>query len=101
ADEGVDAFHPTSRDEEAATDELMAGGPASLYLREISRNPLLTAEEEVALAQQLEAGKAARERIERGGIDDPAERVQLDLDVQRGEEARQRLIESNLRLVVS
>jgi RNA polymerase primary sigma factor len=107
ADEGPSAFlpghrdDPSARDEEAATDELMAGGPASLYLREISRNPLLTAEEEVELAQALEAGKAARERIEHGGIDDPAERVQLDLDVQRGEEARRRLIESNLRLVVS
>jgi RNA polymerase primary sigma factor len=107
ADEGPSAFSPShrddpsARDEEAATDELMAGGPASLYLREISRNPLLTAEEEVTLAKQLEAGKAARARIEQGGIDDAAERVQLDLDVQRGEEARQRLIESNLRLVVS
>jgi RNA polymerase primary sigma factor len=116
ADEGPAAFHPsgrddpTARDEEAATDELMAGGPASLYLREISRARLLTAEEEVALAKALERGKAARARLDQasqagqagqGGIDDPAERAQLDLDVRHGEEARQRLIESNLRLVVS
>jgi len=107
ADDGPSAFvpgardDPGARDEEAATDELMAGGPASLYLREISRARLLTAEEEVTLAQALEAGKAARARIEQGGIDDPSERVQFDLDVQRGDEARQRLIESNLRLVVS
>src|SRR3954470_19050048 len=110
AGEGTSAFQPgaqddpNSRDEEAATDELMAGGPASLYLREISRARLLTAEEEVTLAQALEAGKAARARLDQpgqGGIDDPAERAQLDLDVQHGEEARQRLIESNLRLVVS
>jgi RNA polymerase primary sigma factor len=110
ADAGPSAFHPsgrddpTSRDDEAATDELMAGGPASLYLREISRARLLTAEEEVALAQALEAGKAARARLEQsdqGGVDEPSERAQLELDVQHGEEARQRLIESNLRLVVS
>jgi RNA polymerase primary sigma factor len=111
ADEGPSAFHPsgrddpTSRDDEAATDELMAGGPASLYLREISRARLLTAEEEVTLAQAIEAGKAARarldERDQEGGADDPVELAQLELDVQHGEEARQRLIESNLRLVVS
>jgi RNA polymerase primary sigma factor len=116
ADEGPAAFlpggsssrdDPTTRDDEAATDELMAGGPASLYLREISRARLLTAEEEVSLAKALEAGKAARARLEQiaqagqGAVDDPDERARLDRDVQHGEEARQRLIESNLRLVVS
>ena len=76
ADAGPSAFlpgardDPSARDAEAATDELMAGGPASLYLREISRARLLTAEEEVTLAQALETGKAARARIEQGGIDD-------------------------------
>jgi RNA polymerase primary sigma factor len=85
----------------------MAGGPASLYLREISRARLLTAEEEVTLAKALERGKAARARLDQAGqagqagLDDPAERAQLEQDVQHGEEARQRLIESNLRLVVS
>jgi RNA polymerase primary sigma factor len=100
ADEGPSAFLPPTRDDEAATDELMAGGPASLYLREISRARLLTADEEVTLAQQLEAGKAAREQLERG-VDDSEERARLEETAARGEEARQRLIESNLRLVVS
>ena len=100
ADEGTGAFHPSPRDEEAATDELMAGGPASLYLREISRNPLLTAEEEVQLAQQLEAGKEARAQIE-AGVQDDEQRAALEQTVEVGEEARRRLIESNLRLVVS
>jgi len=106
ADEGPSAFLPghrddvTARDEEAATDELMAGGPASLYLREISRAQLLTAEEEVTLAQALEAGKAARARLKHG-VEGPDERAQLEEQVQHGEEARRRLIESNLRLVVS
>jgi RNA polymerase primary sigma factor len=100
ADEGPSAFLPGSRDEEAATDELMAGGPASLYLREISRARLLTAEEEVTLAQALEAGKAARAQLERG-VDDPDERAELEEQVRLGEDARRHLIESNLRLVVS
>jgi len=100
ADEGADAFHPTSRDEEAATDELMAGGPASLYLREISRNRLLTADEEVELAQALEAGKAAREQLE-AGVQDEEQRASLERQVEIGDDARRHLIESNLRLVVS
>jgi RNA polymerase primary sigma factor len=100
ADGGTEAFHPSPRDEEAATDELMAGGPASLYLREISRNPLLTAEEEVELAQQLEAGKDARAQLE-NGVQDDEQRGALEKLVEVGEEARRRLIESNLRLVVS
>jgi RNA polymerase primary sigma factor len=99
ADEGPAAFHPSPRDEEAATDELMAGGPASLYLREISRARLLTAEEEVELAQQLEAGKEARAQLEAGVADE--QRPALEKLVEVGEEARRRLIESNLRLVVS
>jgi len=101
ADEGTDAFHPSPRDEEAATDELMAGGPASLYLREISRNRLLTAEEEVELAQALEAGKAAREQLDQGIGLDEARRAELEREVQLGADARRHLIESNLRLVVS
>jgi RNA polymerase primary sigma factor len=100
ADEGPSAFLPAARDDEAVTDELMAGGPASLYLREISRARLLTAEEEVTLAQQLEAGKAATERLA-GGVTDPTEQQQLEEQVDIGQEARRKLIESNLRLVVS
>jgi RNA polymerase primary sigma factor len=100
ADDGPSAFLPAPRDDEAATDELMAGGPASLYLREISRARLLTAEEEVTLAQQLEAGKTARAALERGVVD-ADERARLEAEVSTGEEARRRLIESNLRLVVS
>lgn len=100
AEEGPNAFLPHDRESEAVTDELMAGGPASLYLREISRTPLLTAEEEVMLAQQLEAGKEARELLDSGNVD-AAERERLEDMATTGEEARRRLIESNLRLVVS
>jgi len=104
AEEGPDAFAGGRRAGPGPdlTDELMAGGPASLYLREISRNPLLTAEEEVMLAQQLEAGKEARARLDRAGDSlDPAERERLEDTMATGEAARTRLIESNLRLVVS
>jgi len=100
ADGGADTFGAPQRNAPDVTDDLMAGGPASLYLREISRTPLLTADEEVMLAKQLEAGKAAHERLD-GGVDDRAERERLEADLATGEAARIRLIESNLRLVVS
>ena len=97
AEEGPGAF--TVAESPATADELMPGGPAALYLREISRTPLLTAEEEVQLAKQLEASKAARKALDRGAAE--AERARLEEAVRLGEAARKRLIESNLRLVVS
>jgi RNA polymerase primary sigma factor len=99
ADEGPSAFSGV-REAPASAEELMPGGPAALYLREISRTPLLTAEEEVELAKALEAGKEASAELARG-VDDAAERARLEEAVRRGEAARTRLIESNLRLVVS
>ncbi len=72
----------------------------AMYLREIDRGPLLTAEEEVALGKAIEAGQRARRRLERGDYK-PEERAELERLVAEAERARQRLIESNLRLVVS
>jgi RNA polymerase primary sigma factor len=99
ATEGADAFHPV-REGPATSDELAVDDAGSLYLREISRMPLLTAQEEVQLAQELEAGRAARELLE--ATDVSAEEVpRLTEAVRTGDAARRRLIESNLRLVVS
>ncbi len=64
--------------------------PVRMYLREIGRVPLLTAEEEVRLAQRMERGKAERLK--------PVSNRRYILD---GEEAQRRLTEANLRLVVS
>ncbi|MDG9703360.1 RNA polymerase sigma factor [Streptomyces sp. DH37] len=71
------------------------------YLREIGRIPLLTAAEEVELARRVEAGLFAEERLSR--TPGPDERLALDLDrlVVMGRMAKRRLIEANLRLVVS
>jgi RNA polymerase primary sigma factor len=100
ANEGPDAFREPVREGPAPGAELAIEDPSTFYLREISRTPLLTPEEEVKLAQQLEAGRAARERLDSGGVL-PEERAELERTVQEGERARRRLIESNLRLVVS
>ncbi|SNR79435.1 RNA polymerase primary sigma factor [Actinacidiphila glaucinigra] len=86
-----------------AADEV-AGPSADLfrqYLREIGRIPLLTAEEEVELARRVEAGLFAEEKL--NGTQDPDSRLAVDLDrlVVLGRMAKRRLIEANLRLVVS
>ncbi|WP_138959596.1 RNA polymerase sigma factor [Streptomyces sp. YIM 121038] len=81
------------------------GGPSSdlfrQYLREIGRIPLLTAAEEVELARAVEAGLFAEEKL--AGTPDLDSQLALDLDrlVVVGRMAKRRLIEANLRLVVS
>jgi RNA polymerase primary sigma factor len=99
AEEGPRAF-VERRETPPPAEELTPDSPAALYLREISQTPLLTAEEEVELAKQLEAGTEAKERLAAGAVDD-AERDRLEEAVRVGDAARRRLIESNLRLVVS
>ncbi|GHH87063.1 RNA polymerase principal sigma factor HrdA [Streptomyces sulfonofaciens] len=80
-------------------------GPSSdlfrQYLREIGRIPLLTAADEVELARRVEAGLFAEERL--GTAADLDSRLAMDLDrlVVMGRMAKRRLIEANLRLVVS
>ncbi|MGW7051252.1 RNA polymerase sigma factor [Streptomyces sp. NPDC054887] len=82
-----------------------ASGPSSdlfrQYLREIGRIPLLTAAEEVDLARKVEAGLFAEEKLR--CTPDPDSRLAVDLDrlVVMGRMAKRRLIEANLRLVVS
>jgi len=81
-------------------EELMPDTPAAIYLRDISRVPLLTAEEEVMLAKALEAGDIARDKLRNGQV--PAGEIEQQEDEAHvGAEARRRLTESNLRLVVS
>src|ERR1700687_1467162 len=82
--------------------EELSGGAGAMYLREIAHHELLTAQEEVSLAQRLQGGKAAlRELATAYETLDPAHRVELEHQAEDGERARRRLIECNLRLVVS
>jgi RNA polymerase primary sigma factor len=74
---------------------------AAAYFREISAVMLLTADDEIELAQLIETGQDAR-RILNHHPDLPVEQwEQLEDTAARGEQARGRLTESNLRLVVS
>jgi RNA polymerase primary sigma factor len=71
------------------------------YLREIGRVPLLTAEEEVELARRVEAGLFAEQKLNSSPDLDSRLAVDLDRIVVLGRMAKRRLIEANLRLVVS
>jgi RNA polymerase primary sigma factor len=71
-----------------------------LYLKEVGRVPLLTAEEEVELAQRIERGRLAREELAKGNVS-PRRRQELQMLIEDGWAAREHLITANSRLVIS
>ncbi len=110
ADEGVDVIEAPHESEELAPRQIQSdarravtGDLVRIYLREIGRVPLLTAHDEVELAKAIEAGLFAEEKLQ-GGVQAGcagAELAELMLIAADGIAAKQRLIEANLRLVVS
>jgi RNA polymerase primary sigma factor len=109
ASEGVDVLDvPREEEAEAELRTVEAEGKRAatsdlvrIYLREIGRVPLLTAEDEVELAKAIEAGLFAEEKLGGGIPMLGAVHGDLELLVGEGVRAKQRLIEANLRLVVS
>ncbi|HEX6303772.1 MAG TPA: sigma-70 family RNA polymerase sigma factor [Anaerolineales bacterium] len=71
-----------------------------LYLKEVGRIPLLTREEEVALAQRIEGGRLAREELASGEVSS-LRREKLQRLVEYGWAAREHLVTANSRLVIS
>lgn len=69
------------------------------YLDDVGRHRLLTADEEVALAQAIEEGRRAAAELDSGA--DPARQSELAEKVEAGERARDTFIAANLRLVVA
>lgn len=84
---------------------LLTGDPVRMYLKEIGKVSLLTAAEEIDLAMKIEAGIKATEELEKAEEDgvelERRERRRLSRIEQVGLDAKQQLIEANLRLVVS
>jgi RNA polymerase primary sigma factor len=74
---------------------------AAIYFRDISATTLLTAEEEIELAQQIECGEDGKRALKAAEKMPDTERERLEDVVVLGERARSRLTEANLRLVVS
>jgi RNA polymerase primary sigma factor len=110
ADEGIDVIEAPPDSEDLVPRQVQAearrsvtGDLVRIYLREIGRVPLLTAHDEVELAKAIEAGLFAEEKIQRGLQTDCAGALaaELMLIAADGIAAKQRLIEANLRLVVS
>ncbi len=76
--------------------------PVRMYLKEIGKVPLLTAAEEVDLAKRIEAGEKAVEKLEKDGNKLPREEARkLHRTERDGMTAKKKLVEANLRLVVS
>lgn len=86
--------------------------PVRMYLKEIGKVPLLSADEEIELAQNMEDGAVAIEKINvlKGRLDGASEEEKTEIkeeiktlqrDVDKGADAKKRLAEANLRLVVS
>src|SRR5262249_42813776 len=86
--------------QEAKSSEPMEDS-VQLYLREIGQVSLLTAADEVMLAQEIGRGRDARQRLQRLAQWTWSERIALEREIALGDEARRRLIQANLRLVVS
>ncbi|HKA94758.1 MAG TPA: sigma-70 factor domain-containing protein, partial [Streptosporangiaceae bacterium] len=109
SDEGIDILDATpdeaeTRQEAEPPDEgqrPVTSDLVRIYLREIGRVPLLTAEDEVELAKAIEAGLFADEKLSGALPCHDAGRAELALLAAEGLRAKQRLIEANLRLVVS
>ncbi len=86
--------------------------PVRMYLKEIGKVPLLSADEEIELAQNMEDGAVATEKINvlKGRLDGASEEEKAEIkaeiktlqrNVDKGADAKKRLAEANLRLVVS
>jgi len=110
SDEGIEVTEspaeeePDTRLPDFDTESARRAGTSDLvriYLREIGRVPLLTAEDEVELAKAIEAGLYAEEKLNGGYPLLGEERADLEWLAADGVRGKQRLIEANLRLVVS
>jgi RNA polymerase primary sigma factor len=111
-DEGIEIVEPSEEDEEPGRAAMLrreeelalkapTNDPVRMYLKEIGKVPLLTAEEEVDLAKRIEAGLFASEKL--ATPRKIAEKTRRDMEaIERdGQLAKKKLVEANLRLVVS
>jgi RNA polymerase primary sigma factor len=102
AEDDAEELKRRKEEEEALALKTPTSDPVRMYLKEIGKVPLLTAEEEVDLAKRIEAGLFASEKLAGTNkkMNDKLRR-ELDLIERDGQIAKRKLVEANLRLVVS
>jgi RNA polymerase sigma factor (sigma-70 family) len=93
----VENIRPVLRTDEVAEERDLVG----VYLHEISKTPLLDAAQEVDLSRAIEAGLYAQHLLESGELPEGMDAAELSRLVADGEDAKDRFIRANLRLVVS
>jgi RNA polymerase primary sigma factor len=108
ADEGLEfnfrSFDesPIESDSSNVLESISSDDSVGLYLKEMSRVPLLQVEEELSLAKRIERGRKAKKELSKlnsnGNVQDCSD---LEEKIQDGAQARDHLIRANTRLVVS
>ncbi len=98
-EEEEDEFN--ERNSQGLLEAIEADDTVGLYLKEIGRVPLLTAPQEVDLAQRIERGREAREMLQVTPDLTEEEKELLERLVEDGQAAREHLISANSRLVIS
>ncbi len=90
-------------DPNTLVDSFAIDDPVRMHLKEIGKVPLLSPEEEIALAQKMSDGNLAQEQVDSLGGAELSEQdlARLKAIIKEGEKAKQKLAEANLRLVVS
>ena len=92
-------------DPNTLVDSFNIDDPVRMYLKEIGKVPLLTADEEKSLAITMSEGRLAKEQLDAAEAGDiqltDEERTRYQSEMRAGEKAKQSLAEANLRLVVS
>jgi len=98
----ADQLPLTDMDPYAGMGHISSDDTISLYLREMSRVPLLDSDEERALAIRIENGESAQVELSQlDGNATPQQKEELEKLIESGKEARSHLIKANTRLVVS
>ena len=92
---------PAVHEEVIEVSQISVSDPVRLYLNEIGRYPLLTAQQEVELAMHMEAGRRAFEHLNEDENLTEEDRSVLKHEIEMGEAAHKQLVQSNLRLVVA
>jgi RNA polymerase primary sigma factor len=92
---------PAVVEENIEVSQISVSDPVRLYLNDLGRYPLLTAQQEVELSMQIEAGQKAKERLDGDEPLSPEDRALLQHQIHVAKSAHDQLVNSNLRLVVS